>query len=205
MKTLHEAAQMALDALERCVKLTDAPYDAMDALREALADKPEPVAWYLPSPDGDDSIFRDHRTVIACNGNKWEGFLPLYAAPAQPVPQPTPRTAGCLMCGHCAATGERIAAPVVREPLTIDQEKALSAEAKTGPFQHTTPVVGNDMQSGETLRLSSKRHAGSTPPLAAPQLTKREHEASADCWCEPEIDYTDPDTGISVYVHKDVQ
>lgn len=52
------------------------------------------------------------------------------------------------------------------ELLTIDQEKALSAEAKTGPFQHTTPVVGNDMQSGETLRLSSKRHAGSTPPVA---------------------------------------
>lgn len=56
------------------------------------------------------------------------------------------------------------AAPAV--PLTIDQEKALSAEAKTGPFQHTTPIFGNDMQSGETPRLSSNRHAGSTPPAA---------------------------------------
>ena len=43
----------------------------------------EPVAWYLPSPDGDDSIFRDHRTVMTCTGNKWEGFKPLYTAPRQ--------------------------------------------------------------------------------------------------------------------------
>jgi hypothetical protein len=31
---------------------------------------------------------------------------------------------------------------------------------------------------------------------------EREHETSADCWCNPEIDYTDPATGVSVYVHK---
>ena len=65
------------------------------------------------------------------------------------------------------ALREALAAPEPEpEPLTIDQEKALSAKAKTGPFQHTTPVVGNDMQSGETPRLSGNRHAGSTPPAA---------------------------------------
>lgn len=34
---------------------------------------------------------------------------------------------------------------------------------------------------------------------------KREHVASAACWCEPEIDYTDPETGVSVLVHKLIQ
>lgn len=43
----------------------------------------EPVAWYLPSDEGFDSLFRDHRTVVACTGNKWEGWQPLYAAPPQ--------------------------------------------------------------------------------------------------------------------------
>ena len=30
----------------------------------------------------------------------------------------------------------------------------------------------------------------------------REHWTSADCWCCPDVDYVDPDTGVKVYVHK---
>ncbi len=33
----------------------------------------------------------------------------------------------------------------------------------------------------------------------------REHIDSETCWCKPELDYTDPDTGVSVYVHRRVQ
>jgi len=33
----------------------------------------------------------------------------------------------------------------------------------------------------------------------------REHIASETCWCKPELDYTDPDTGVSVYVHRGTQ
>ena len=29
-----------------------------------------------------------------------------------------------------------------------------------------------------------------------------EHVPSPNCWCEPEIDYIDPDTGTKVFVHK---
>ena len=36
-------------------------------------------------------------------------------------------------------------------------------------------------------------------------LVIREHEASADCWCGPEVDYVDPDTGAKVFVHKHAQ
>ena len=85
---------------------------------------------------------------------------------------------------HLRDVAEKVApAAPQAELLTIDQEKALSAEAKTGPFQHTTPVVGNDMQSGETLRLSSKRHAGSTPPAApAPDGWVPEWAAFLEYW-----------------------
>ena len=31
---------------------------------------------------------------------------------------------------------------------------------------------------------------------------KKEHISSAECWCEPEVDYIDPETGVAVYVHK---
>jgi hypothetical protein len=33
----------------------------------------------------------------------------------------------------------------------------------------------------------------------------REHIDSETCWCKPEVDYTDPDTGVSVYVHRKTQ
>lgn len=32
---------------------------------------------------------------------------------------------------------------------------------------------------------------------------KLEHEASADCWCEPELDSVDPDTGAKVWIHRE--
>ncbi len=31
----------------------------------------------------------------------------------------------------------------------------------------------------------------------------REHTTSADCWCNPTIDYVNPDTGATVYVHHE--
>jgi hypothetical protein len=33
----------------------------------------------------------------------------------------------------------------------------------------------------------------------------REHISSPDCWCEPELDYKDPDTGAEVWVHRGLQ
>jgi len=39
---------------------------------------------------------------------------------------------------------------------------------------------------------------------ARAELTK-EHEAKPDCWCEPELDYTDEITGVSVWTHRQIQ
>lgn len=138
--------QQALDAL--LTGYHQGTQDAIAALREALAaPEPEPVAWYLPSPDGDDSIFRDHRTVVACTGNKWEGFLPLYAAPpAAPAPaapdgwvmvpmEPTPEMLAVVRNGpmhetwtegYCAMIAASPAAPVV--PLTDEQLAKIAVE-----------------------------------------------------------------------------
>lgn len=32
-----------------------------------------------------------------------------------------------------------------------------------------------------------------------------EHVASADCWCLPEVEYVDSETGATVYVHRSLQ
>ena len=34
---------------------------------------------------------------------------------------------------------------------------------------------------------------------------KLEHEISKDCWCEPYLDYKDPETGEEVWVHGRLQ
>lgn len=48
----------------------------------------------------------------------------------------------------------------------------------------------------ESTRLAPARETG---------WELKEHEASPDCWCEPAVDSVDPDTGATVYVHKEMQ
>lgn len=35
--------------------------------------------------------------------------------------------------------------------------------------------------------------------------TDAPHECSEECWCEPELEYTDDESGRSVWVHKELQ
>ena len=42
--------------------------------------------------------------------------------------------------------------------------------------------------------------------LAAPTAQEREHITDGgQCWCNPDIDYIDPDTGAAVIIHKEPQ
>ena len=90
--SLREAAEKALEALELAIHTTYSDMvlercnEADKALRTALAEAEEPVAWYRPSEEGYDSAFRDHATVVACTGNKWEGWIPLYTHPPRREP-----------------------------------------------------------------------------------------------------------------------
>lgn len=69
--------------------------------------------YYQPN-DGDRAMMKDAMMGLLVDPDFLAAYEAQSAAPA--VSQPTPRTADCLMCGHCAATGERVASPVV--PLT---------------------------------------------------------------------------------------
>jgi hypothetical protein len=56
----------------------------------------EPVAWMRPSEEGYDSAFRDHSTVVACTGNPWTGWVPLYTTPPAAQPAPVQEPVGSL-------------------------------------------------------------------------------------------------------------
>ncbi len=89
--------------MQACILRANHVLAAIEADRQRRG---EPVAWYLPSNDGYDSMFRDHATVKSCTGNPWAGWIPLYTAPVAPQP----------------------ATPVVKESLTVAEPvKEVSA------------------------------------------------------------------------------
>jgi hypothetical protein len=62
-------------------------------------------------------------------------------------------------------------------------------------------AIPNDVQE---LLLGVGFEPPFTPPPAAQR--KKEHITNGDpCWCNPEIDYVDPETGVAVIVHKEPQ
>jgi hypothetical protein len=93
-KTLREAVELLKEA-RKIIRASSSRQLAKDWDRrttETLAD----IAALASSSEqaDDDSMFRDHRTVVACKGNPWVGWIPLYTAapvatqPAAPVGLP---------------------------------------------------------------------------------------------------------------------
>ena len=83
MTTLREAAQQALEALEEYAPQHGRPDDmmvAITALRAALAQQAEPVAWYQKRGQ---EVLTSHP---ACWGREDEPWTPLYTAPPQRKP-----------------------------------------------------------------------------------------------------------------------
>ena len=58
---------------------------------------------------------------------------------------------------------------------------------------------------------NGRKHITTEPLLHPPQrtwvsLTEQEHITDGGkCWCDPELDYKDPNTGVEVWIHKDLQ
>ncbi len=44
-----------------------------------------------------------------------------------------------------------------------------------------------------------------TPPAAQPAVQREHITDGRQCWCNPDIDYVDPETGAAVIVHKEPQ
>jgi hypothetical protein len=66
------------------------------------------------------------------------------------------------------------------------------------------PTPGPILNEGETPR-GVMLLAGLEDRKATIYLYGPEHISSPDCWCEPELDYKDPDTGAEVWVHRELQ
>ena len=86
------------------------------------------------------------------------------------------------------AMQERHAAFVDRAVATLEQVKREAQEQSC------------DSKTGESETQSNLKFAGET------QAQKQEHVTDGSpCWCNPELDYKDPDTGVEVWIHKEPQ
>jgi hypothetical protein len=54
------------------------------------------------------------------------------------------------------------------------------------------------------LVLISEDSFSSDKEFTTWDLSKTPHKNSKDCWCEPELDYEDPETGAQVWVHREI-
>ena len=81
----------------------------------------------------------------------------------------------------------------------------------TRPLREAVRVLGEALR--EPLRDPGKERAGTGTPargVAEPEkpasqrgAAYREHMTDGSpCWCNPELDYRDPDTGAEVWVHR---
>lgn len=108
----------------------------------------------------------------------------LRAALAQAAPEEPNKAPGMAMQ---ALAGEIIA--------------ALLADEKDGGYDLTAGVFG--AQFSKLIRRWANSE-WAIPPAA--QQRKPEHITNGNpCWCNPEIDYVDPETGVAVIVHKEPQ
>lgn len=68
----------------------------------------------------------------------------------QQLAQPEQRTAGCTLCGHCAATGEKIqAAQPVAQPLTVQEVEQIL-------HQHNYELHGD--RARYIVRMTERAH-----------------------------------------------
>ena len=134
MTTLREAAQQALEALEgkrytACGWRSDCD-KAIAALRAALADPVEPVAWMVYTEGGTSAYVTD-------NPNDLVGAyraLPLYTAPPQRKPEPN-------------SDYERGFVDGMSEQARRSVDKAVNAMTKCKPLaeEEIARLVTNDM------------------------------------------------------------
>jgi hypothetical protein len=64
-----------------------------------------------------------------------------------------------------------------------------------------------DFEEADINKLPIGTLLYTTPPQRTwVGLTEQEHITDGGkCWCDPELDYKDPNTGVEVWIHKDLQ
>ena len=91
------------------------------------------------------------------------------------------------------------------EPVAMDERRALFNDDPRLQ-QRTMIELANAAKQPVMFELNEedeiKEMSDGTKYRVTPKGWKKMHKDSADCWCGPELDYVDPETGVSVYVHK---
>lgn len=129
------------------------------------------------------------------------------AAPIQAVASTSParpNVAGCPFCGrrddgdYCAGCPTAAPQPASTSPAEADAALRDVADAVCKQFTAAgiEAVIGSP-NPAEDLHARAVLALGGT--------VKREHITSSACWCGPTVEYTDPETNVSVLVHKELQ
>jgi hypothetical protein len=85
----------------------------------------------------------------------------------------------------------------------MDQEQKL--KAATDLLRRCSEGFGAFINGRKMVRYERDKLRRDIADFLDGVRVSREHDASADCWCGPEVAHKDPDTGACVYVHKEMQ
>ena len=142
---------------------------------------------------------------------------------------PFPLEAGYRIVSRPAKNSVVIAPRKVGALYTDDDFKALEAYATPfgfavlrhgekrgyayilGPLTRPDAWLAAFLSDGGVVEAARKRRAQEEAEAKREKevhtdiAVLREHISSPDCWCEPELDYKDPDTGAEVWVHRELQ
>lgn len=97
--------------------------------------------------------------------------------------------------------------PMIKRSLNI--AFAVEVGPQKGSWKGGLMGTGIDMLPGELHEAAFRRYCeqehrdkGGRYRIKFIGPAEREHTTDADCWCMPKVDYTDPVTGVSVFVHN---
>ena len=117
---------------------------------------------------------------------------------------------GCVNhdCDKCKAQQEPVAAAMktVIEAMQADPDYAWGWHCN---IAMAFVDAGGDHYTGNQGAARFMKMLANVEPaheLPSPQPSQQEHVTDGSpCWCNPELDYKDPDTGAEVWIHKEPQ
>jgi hypothetical protein len=120
---------------------------------------------------------------------------------------------GCVNhdCDQCKAVQEPVAHQVIAGALfdfmgwltSRNERLVLSSADHAGPAVEVITEFAK--MRGLSLDGARVQNWQDTTPPAQPAVQREHITDGRPCWCNPDIDYVDPETGAAVIVHKEPQ
>ena len=174
----------------------------------------EPIGWL----DGDETLAEFmHRDLKAAHdrcgsATPREFTIPVYLAP--PAAQPENGDIRALKYRIHELEGEVLGYKRMLEEAALKKLADLGQQIEQEPIgwldgaDMMAEFLHRDMKAAHDRCGSATPREFTIPVYLAPPAAqrKKEHITNGDpCWCNPEIDYVDPETGVAVIVHKEPQ